>query len=167
MSDTGQHTCSVRTQFQFICVHKKLRLSQRYSQPVSGSQCRYSAPNCTDIDKKFGKHASKFIVPLSEVQLTVTEPIFTKLALLRQFVVKTSCAEFRENPTGGSVADTRSPHTAFLLLGVSCLRCTNVHSTCHCPMPPDPGRAFLPTVNFSKLWVPSSSLRNKCTAVYI
>jgi hypothetical protein len=30
------------------------------------------------------------------------------------------------------------PHTAFVLLDVQVLRCTNVHSTCHCPMPPDP-----------------------------
>ena len=33
---------------------------------------------------------------------------------------------------------TWSPHTAFPLLGVLCLRCKNVHSTCHCPVSPDP-----------------------------
>jgi len=40
--------------------------------------------------------------------MTVTQPIFTKLALLTQFAVKKFCAELHEIATGGSVAATRS-----------------------------------------------------------
>ena len=43
-----------------------------------------------------------------QYSITVTQPIFTKLALLTQFVVKKFCAEFQEIASGGSVADTRS-----------------------------------------------------------
>ena len=40
--------------------------------------------------------------------MAVTNLIFMKLKLTRQFFVNNSCAEFHENPTDGIISDVKS-----------------------------------------------------------
>jgi hypothetical protein len=117
VTHTGQ-----QTQLQFI------RLPQRYSN----NQSTALSVDILRLTAYLESTCRRSECPW--VKCSDTEQIFTKLALRGQFVVKKSCNEFHENPTGGCVAETRSQPDG---LRTQCLRCTDVDSTCHCPAPPD------------------------------
>jgi hypothetical protein len=66
-------------------------------------------PNCIHIGRKYVEDAGK--TSFSALIMTVTELICMRLWLAQQLFVEICYTDFRENPTNGLPAETRSQRT--------------------------------------------------------